>query len=138
MSVHNRKLKQIEFSIAEAAYQCQIQNWRMVNNTEDGERMYTQCPDGEFREEPDPDYALELLFFADWRANGISDWLTQHDGETAVFQLDHFPDIPAEHVRWTGELYVRAPGAGGDGRTTETAELTLQVKGKPVYSRVGA
>lgn len=135
---HHRKLKQIEFSIGSTAYQCQVQTWTLQNNTEDGERYYTQCPDGEFREEADPDYALELTFFSDWRSDGISDFLTAHDGELVTFQLDHHPDIPGEHVRWTGELYVKAPSVGGEARATETTEVTLQIKGKPTYARVGA
>ena len=132
---HNRKIKQIEFSLGSISFQCQVQTWQMQNNTEDGERQYTQCPDGEFREEADPDYALEATFFADWRSDGISDWLTAHNRELVAFQLDHHPDIVGEHVRWAGELYVRAPSVGGEVRTTETTEVTLQCKGEPVYSR---
>jgi len=132
---HNRKLKLIEFRLGLIQFECQVQNWQVLNNTEDGERQYTQCPEGEFREEADPDYAVEVNAFADWRSDGFSDFLTQHDGEVVAFQLDHHPDIAGEHVRWTGELYVRAPNAGGDGRTTERTEITLQVKGKPEYSR---
>ena len=135
---HNRKIKQIEFAVDSTEFQCQVQSWQMQNNTEDGERQYTQCPDGEFREEADPDYALEMTFFSDWRSDGISDFLTAHDGELLAFSLDHHPDIPAEHVRWSGELHVRAPNAGGEVRTTEQTEVTLQCKGKPVYARVGA
>ncbi|MCW6008502.1 hypothetical protein K1W54_28755 [Micromonospora sp. CPCC 205371] len=135
MSTHNRRIKQIEFTLAGVAFQCQVQNWNMANNTEDGEKLYAQCPDGEFREDADPDYALELTFFSDWRSDGISDFLTAHDMEWVAFQLDHHPDIVGEHVRWTGEVKVRAPNAGGEARATEMTEVTLPVKGKPVYTR---
>lgn len=135
MSVHSRKVKLIEFSIGSVSFECQVKTWQMVNNTEDGERYYTLCPDGEFREDAEPDYALELEAFADWRSEGLSDWLTTHDGQRVAFQLDHHPDIAGEHVRWAGFLKVRAPSAGGDARTTEMTEVTLQVEGKPVYSR---
>ncbi|MEQ4301590.1 hypothetical protein ABNF97_09385 [Plantactinospora sp. B6F1] len=138
MPPHNRRLKQIEFAMDSVSFECQVQNWTMQNNTEDGEKQFTQCPDGEFREETDPDYALELTFFSDWRENGISDWLTQNDGELVAFTLDHHPDIAAEHVQWTGELYVKAPSVGGEARATEQTEVTLQVVGKPTYTRVGA
>lgn len=132
---HNRRLKVIEFAIGGTQYECQVKTWNMANNTEDGEKLYTQCPEGETREEADPDYALELEFFADWRSDGISDFLTLHDGEIVAFQLDHHPDIAAEHVRWAGEVKLRAPNAGGEARTTEMTEVTLPVIGKPVYSR---
>lgn len=140
MSVHNRKVKLIEFSLGadpdEIAFECQVQAWSIANNTDDGERYFTQCPDGEFREEADPDYALELTLFADWRSDGISDFLWAHDGETVGFSLDHHPDIAAEHVRWTGEVKIKAPNVGGEARTTEMTEVTLPIVGKPTYTRV--
>lgn len=135
MAAHNRKLKLIEFSIDGTSFECQVQSWQVVNNTEDGELYYTFCPDGEFREDAEPDYALELTFFSDWRSDGISDFLTLHDQQTLAFVLDHHPDIPAEHVRWTGEVKVKAPSAGGEARTTEMTEITMPIIGKPVYTR---
>lgn len=139
MPVHSRKLKIIEFLIDSIPeFECQISTWNVVNNTEDGEKIYTYCPDGEDREDADDDYALELTFYSDWRENGISDWFTLHDKEWVEFQLDHRPDVPAEHVRWTGEVKIKAPSAGGEIRTTETNTLTLPIKGKPVYVRAGS
>ncbi|MFI6759364.1 hypothetical protein ACIBF5_09510 [Micromonospora sp. NPDC050417] len=132
---HNRRLKQIEFTLGGEAFQCQVQNWNIANNTEDGERLFTQCPEGETREETDPDYALEVTFLADWRENGVSDYLVLNDGVWVEFQLDHHPDIPGEHVRWTGEVRIKAPNVGGDARTTEQTEVTMPIKGKPLYSR---
>lgn len=132
----SRKVKLIEFSIGLVAFECQVQTWNMANNTDDGERFYTQCPNGEFREDAEPDYALELTFFSDWRSAGISDYLTVNDGLRVAFQLDHHPDIVGEHVRWSGFLKVKAPNVGGEARTTEMTEVTLQVEGKPTYSRI--
>lgn len=136
MTVHSRKIKLVEFTLGGTAFQCQVQNWRVVNNTEDGERFYAQCPDGEFFEEAEPDYALEITFFSDWRSNGVSDYLTQNDQETVAFQLDHHPDIAGEHVRWTGDCKIKAPTVGSDVRTTEMTEITLPCIGKPEYTRV--
>lgn len=136
MTVHNRKVKIITFTLDGISYECQVQTWNVANNTEDGERYYAQCPDGEFREDAEPDYALELTFFADWRSDGISDYLWANDLSLVDFQLDHHPDIPAEHVRWSGEVKIKAPNAGGEARTTEMTEVTLQITGKPVYARV--
>lgn len=137
MTIHNRKLKLIEFDLGGTNFECQIKTWNLPNNTDDGDKIYTFCPDGEDREETDPDYALELTFFSDWRSGGISDFLVENDGETAAFQLDHHPDIVGEHVRWTGSVKLKAPSVGGDARTTETQEVTLQCIGKPVYARIG-
>ena len=136
MTTHNRKIKLVEFTLGGNTFQCQVQNWRVANNTEDGEKFYAQCPDGEFREDAEPDYALELTFFSDWRLNGVSDYLTANDQATVAFQLDHHPDIAGEHVRWAGDCKIKAPPVGGDVRTTEMTEVTLPIIGKPDYTRV--
>lgn len=137
MAVHHRKLKLIEFSIDGTSFECQVNSWQVVNNTDDGERHFTFCPDGEFREDADDDYALELKFFSDWRSEGISDFLVQNDMTEVAFQLDHHPDVVGEHVRYSGTVRIKAPSTGGDIRTTEMTEVTLPIKGKPVYTRVG-
>ena len=142
MATHNRKIKIVTFSLGPTGsadnFECQIQSWNIENNSDDGERYYAQCPDGEFREEAEPDYALALTFFSDWQLDGISDYLWANDGETVSFSLDHHPDVAGEHVRWTGQVKIKAPNVGGESRTTEMTEVTLPIVGKPVYSRVGA
>lgn len=132
--LHNRKVKIIEFVLGGVSYECQVQTWNMANNTEDGEVLYSQCPEGETRDQAEPDYALEITFYADWRPNGISRYLTQNDGEIVAFKLDHHPDIPAEHVYWAGMCKLRAPNAGGEARTTEMTEVTLPCIGKPDFT----
>lgn len=135
MVAHNRKLKQIVFDVGGLEFQAQCSTWQLVNNSDDPEKVYTYAPDGEFYEEVDPSYTLEATFFADWRSDGVSDYLWAHDGETVAFQIDHHPDIPLEHVRWTGTLVIKAPTVGGDVRTTEAMETTFAVVGKPEYTR---
>lgn len=133
--LHNRKIKQIVFDLGGTTFQCQIENFQFVNNTPDGEKIYSMCPDGEDIEETDDDWSLQLRFFSDWRTNGISDWLMLHNGENVAFELEHHPDIPAEHTIWTGTLRVKAPTVGGDVKVTERQEVTLQVIGRPDYDR---
>ncbi|PZG18980.1 hypothetical protein C1I95_12440 [Micromonospora craterilacus] len=135
---HQRKVKYITLSIDSNPFECQVRSWKLNNNTEDGEKIFTQCPEGEVREEADPDWSLDLTMLADWRENGISDWLTVHDGETVAFAIGHHPDRPAEHVTWTGQVIIKAPSVGDEARATENTEITLQCVGKPVYGRVGA
>lgn len=138
MSAHNRKLKTLTLQLGSDQFHCQLQEFKLNNNTEDGERFYTFCAadeDGEFREDAEPDYSLELKFFSDWRSAGVSAWLWAHDQETVDFQLDEHPDVAAEHVRWTGQLKVKAPSVGGAARTTEMTEVTLPIIGKPEYTR---
>lgn len=128
MSVHNRRLKLIQFTLDGTAFECQLNSWTLDPGEDDGDRMYTFCPEGEFTEETDTDPTLDLKFFSDWRSNGISDYLWTHRNEVVEFVLDHHPEIPGEHVRWTGTVRIKAPAVGGDARTTEVSEVTLQVQ----------
>lgn len=133
--LHHRKIKQIVFDLGGTTFQCQIENFQFVNNTPDGQKIYSMCPDGEDLEETDADWALQLRFFSDWRVNGISDFLMLNDGENVAFEIQHHPDIPGEHTIWTGTLRVKAPSVGGDVKVTERQEQTFQIIGKPEYDR---
>lgn len=136
MGAHNRKLKVLTLDIGGTEFQIQCRKAEVQNNTDDGESFYTFGGDaGTFVEPADDSYALDLEFYADWRANGISDWLWTHDGETVTFEVVHNPDIPAETVSWSGELLVKAPNALGEVRVTEVTATTLQIVGKPLYDR---
>lgn len=139
MTIHKRKIKLIEFSLgtdpSDVAFECQISAWTLNNNTEDGDPIYTLCPEGEDREETDPDYTLDVTAFADWRSDGFSDFLWKHDGETVAYRLSHHPDIPAENVIFSGDLKVKAPSVGGEARENEVTEVTFALIGKPVYER---
>jgi hypothetical protein len=129
MSVHQRRLKLINFTLDTASFECQVQSWNIDPGIEDGERQYTYCPDGQFVEETDGAPTLQLRFFADWRSDGISDFLWSNPNKEASFTLDHHPDIVGEHVRWTGKVLLKPPPTGGDVRTTESHELTLAIIG---------
>jgi len=136
VTARSRKLKIITFTLAGVSFQCQLQSWKMNNNTNDGDRFYTFCADGEFVEDAEPDYTLELKFLADWTLSGVSDYLWSNDLQVVAFILDHLPDIAGEHVRWSGNAKIKAPTVGGDVRTTELTEATLKCIGKPTYVRL--
>lgn len=139
----HRRIKQILFSLdvdgagvgAPVNFECQIQSWNLTPPQEDGERFYTQCPEGEFIEDVDPVWSLELGFFSDWKAGGISDFLMENAGAVVTFTLDHHPDIVGEHVQWTGEVKLKAPPIGGAARASEQQTVTMPCIGEPVYSR---
>lgn len=139
MTIHKRRHQVIEFSLGtdpdDIAFECQISSWTLNNNTEDGDKIYTLCPTGVDSEDTDDDYSIDLTAYSDWRSDGFSDYLTTHDGETVAFTIHHHPDIPAEHVTWTGTLKVKAPSVGGEARSTETTEVSLMCFGKPTYAR---
>lgn len=136
MSVHHRRIKYITFTLDGNSFECQVNTWTLNPGIEEGDRQYSQCPDGSFVEETEPQPTLELRFFSDWRSAGISGWLWENNGQTVDFVLDHHPDIVGEHVRWTGKVLVRPGPVGGDVRATEITEVTLQCPELPVYERV--
>ena len=43
MSVHHRKIKLLQLGLGEEGaveqFECQVQSWNMVNNTEDGDKQ---------------------------------------------------------------------------------------------------
>lgn len=134
MAAQSRKLKLVNLTLDSNSFEGQLRQIMLANNTEDGEKMWTASGE-DIREETDPDYALELTFLADWRANGISQWLWDHDGQTVPWSAQLHPDISAETVLFSGNCIVKAPNVGGEIRTTEQTEVTLLVQGKPVQTR---
>ena len=135
---HNRKLREAVLDIGGSQFHAQINDMQVVNDTDDAEQFHTYGgDDSSFAEPADPNYNLALKGFADWRVGGFSDFLWVHDGETVTFQLDHHPNIVGEHVRWSGQVNIKAPNAGGEIRTTELTESTLKIIGKPAYARIG-
>lgn len=133
--LHNRKIKLIIFDLGGTTFQCQIENFNFINNTPDGAKIYSMCPDGVAIEETDEDWALQFRFFSDWRVGGISDFLMLHDGEDVAITVEHHPDIPAEHTVWDAVLRIKAPNVGGDIKVTERQEATMQCVAKPTYTR---
>ena len=137
MAAINYKLKVATLNLGGTEFQDQITTMQITNDTDDGETFFTfGGDDASFIEAADPSFTLELTAFADWTLGGISDYLWAHDGETVTFQLDHHPDVVGSHVRWAGSVQIKAPGAGGEIRTTETTETTLVIVGAPIYSRI--
>jgi hypothetical protein len=137
LTAHNRKLTTVTFSLDGTEYQAQLKSWTMNNNTDDATVFFVYSPGDEFAEPADPSWSLDVSFYADWRSGGVGDFLMAHDEEDVALVLDHHPDIPGEHVRWSGTIHLKAPNVGGDVRDTETIDTTLTFVGKPLYERIG-
>jgi len=135
MAAHGRQIKQITLTLGVLSFECQVSSWTYDPGIPDGERFYTQCPDGVIVDEGIPEPTLQLSFFSDWRSDGISDFLSAHTGEDAEVELNHHPDIPAEHVVWTGLVRLKAPPVGGESRVIERTEVTLVCVGPLAYAR---
>ena len=130
---HAKKLKEVTLTVAGQSWQCQTESVNLENNTDDPEQAFTLCADGSYYEEPDPSYAIVFTALADWRTNGLSRYLWEHDGETASFVYVLHPDDVASTVHWTGQVRLKAPNAGGEGRKTEKQEISLAVLDKPTF-----
>lgn len=139
MVAHNRRLDFITLSIEAVQFECQITEWNLnppANVV--GDLVYTFCPDGEFREETDPeDWTLSLTWATDWRTGGLNRVLWANQGEILDFVLVNHPGVAGEIATWTGQVYGKAPAAGGAARTTEMSEIELTGVGDlpvPVYT----
>ena len=138
MAVNHRKLRIAVLTIGGIPFQEQCRIINLVNNTDDPEIFHTFGGDNSsFAEEAEPSWALELTAYADWRSDGISDFLTAHNGETLPFVADMHPNIVGEHTRRAGDVLIKAPSVGGEIRATEETETTLAVIGEPSYERIG-
>ncbi len=135
MAAHNRKLSRLVFDIGGNEFQIQCRRAEIVNNTDDAEFFPTFAENGGFIEGAEAAFAIEAEFYSDWRSAGVSDYLWDNDGVTVPFELHHHPDIPAEHVIFTGEVLIKAPNVGGEVRTTEVTSVTLTCNGKPAKTR---
>lgn len=130
MVAHNRRLDYITLEIDGENYECQITNWKINPPTTIGEKKYTFCPDGEFREETDPeDWTLDLTWVTDWRVGGL-DRILWAAGTSAPetpldFTLVNHPTRTGEAVSWDGQFYPRCPPAGGEARATEMTEMSF-------------
>lgn len=133
--LQTRKLKVIKFDLGGNLFECQISDWKLNNNTPDGDKQYSYCPNGETKEETDPDWTLDLTYWSDWRSGGLSDYLQLNNNAVVDWQLDNHPDIPAEWTRHVGQLTIKRPSIGGAVRTTETESVTLPIIGEPLYTR---
>lgn len=135
-AMHVRKLKTITLTIGAQSIEAQVSNWTLDPGLSVGDRLYGFAPGAEYVDEADPEPTLSLTYFSDYRSAGFSTWCWQHAGETAAFTLDHHPGT-AEHVRWTGNLFVTPGPAGGDVRATETTDVEFTVIGEPTFEFVG-
>lgn len=130
--VHNRKLRDALLELGGTNYEDQLSDFTLDPGIGDAEVTYTYG--GQFAEEADPEPKLKLKLFSDWRSAGISRYLWQHTGETVDFQLDLHHNTVGEHVRWTGQVQLKAPPVGGEVRTTEVTEVELTCVGVPEIS----
>jgi hypothetical protein len=137
MTIHTRKLKHIVFELDGEAFEAQLQSWQIVDNTDDGDKIYSFGADGqnEDSEETNPDWSLALSFWSDWRLDGVSDWLWANKGRTVPFSITHNVDNAGEVVDFTGECKIKAPPVGGAARDTEKSDVTLPLTGEPDYDR---
>lgn len=135
MTAQHKKLTTSVLDIGGSTFEAQMTDIQIVNDTDDPEQFYTY-DNSSFYEAADPSFSLQLTGFADWTSGGFSDFLWTHDGETMDFTLDHHNGVTGWHVQWSGEVFVKAPSAGGEVRATETSEVTLGIVGAPTYTRI--
>lgn len=133
MTANNKRLKQLTLVINGVDYACQATDVNVVNNTPDGDKVFTFCADGEFREETDDDWALEVKWVSDWTAGGFNRILEANNGVTVpAIVTFHTDALGTWSHRETGNVILKAPSKGGTVRTTDMSEQTFLFVGKPV------
>lgn len=133
---HHRKLRTILLTLGGNDFTNQVRSARTTNNTGDGERFPTYAPAGEFIEPSEPEWALELNFYSDWRSAGISDYLSANNHAEVAFVHQQHVGVTGETVQYAGTVILKAPSLGGEARTQDMTEVTLQIPGEPVYTRI--
>lgn len=130
-----RRLKLLNLTIGTVSVECQLSSWNLDPGVQDGDRLYSYCPDGVTIGETDAEPTLQLKTYSKWVAGGFEDFCWTNRGVVADFQLDHHPDIALEHVRWNGQVLVQPTPVGGDRGDQEMTEITFMCVGDPDYSR---
>lgn len=133
---HHRKLRTILLELGGVDYTNQVRTARTVNNTGDPERLPVYAPAGEILEPAEPEWALELTLYSDWRSAGISDYLSANDSTTVTFVHQLHVGVTGETVQRAGDVVLKAPAMGGEARSQDMTEVTLQIVGEPTYTRV--
>lgn len=137
MSIHRNQLKYVSLDIGGNEFRAAISTWRLVDNTEDPEKIYSYGADGqnEDTEEEVPDWALELTFFSDWRTpTGLNHYLWTNAGQVVTYTIGHHLGTTGEDPEFSGEVRLKRTPVGGQVRTTEVTELTLPIVGVPDYT----
>lgn len=107
-----------------------------TNNTPDGDTFYTfgAGSAGVGRETVEPDWSVVLSGKADWSATGISRYMHDNDGATVTLTITFDTGVTGWTRRWVGDVVMKEPTDGGEARTGEAFETTLQYYGKPVLT----
>lgn len=137
MSIHRNQLKYVSLDIGGNEFRAAIQTWRLVDNTEDPEKIYSYGPDGqnEDTEEEVADWALELTFYSDWRTPvGLNHYLWTNAGQEVAYTIGHHLGTTGEDPEFSGTVKLKRTSVGGQVRTTELTELTLPIVGVPDYT----
>lgn len=137
MSIHAPTMKYVSLDIGGNEFRAQITDWKLTDQTDDGDSIYTYGPDGqnEDTEEPTDQWNLELKFYADYRTpTGLNHYLWTNAGQTAAYTIHHNLGTDGSDPEFSGEVKLKRPSVGGEVRTKELTELTLPVLGVPDYT----
>jgi len=137
MSIHAPTLKYVSLDIGGNEFRAQITDWKLTDETDEGDSIFTYGPDGqnEDQEEGTDAWNLELKFFADYRTpTGLNHYLWTNAGQTAEYTIHHNLGTAGSDPVFSGEVKLKRPNVGGEVRTKELTELTLKVVGVPDYT----
>ena len=137
MSIHAPTMKYVSLEIGGIEFRAQITDWKLVDETDEGDSIFTYGADGqnEDSEEPTDAWNLELKFYADYRSpSGLNHYLWTNAPGTATYTIHHNLGTDGSDPVFSGEVKLKRPSVGGEVRTKELTELTLKVVGVPDYT----
>jgi hypothetical protein len=137
VSIHANQLKYVSLEIGGNEFRAQIEDWKLTDNTDDPETIYSYGADGENEdtEEENPAWSLELKFYSDWRTpTGLNHYLWTNAGQVVNYTILHNLGSAGENPEFAGQVKLKRTSVGGTVRTTERTELTLPVVGVPDYT----
>lgn len=137
MSIHAPTMKYVSLEIGGNEFRAQITDWRLVDDSEDGDKIFTYGEDGENedQEEGTDAWNLELKFYADYRTpTGLNHYLWTNAPGVANYTIHHNLGVDGSDPVYSGQVKLKRPNVGGEVRTKELTELTLPTVGVPDYA----
>lgn len=138
MTINSEKLISLTCTLDGTDYSFQLTTAQVVNNTPDGDRVFTYAASGvnEFREVPDSAWSIALKWVSDWKTAGLNRFLAANDGTTQTLAINYSPGGGAGTYdrTWTGSVVLKQPSDGGDVRTTSMSEATWNFIGVPALT----
>jgi hypothetical protein len=119
---------------ARVEYQCDVSTAEIVPSAGDEATYSTLCAEGSYSSVGKTTFALHVVAVQRWAADGLANFLWDHDGELADFQYQAHGDGVAPSTDapgMTGQVRLIAGNYGGEVDQYAEVDVTLPCTSKP-------